>query len=308
MTTLDTDMNTYVDTDLSLTSSYGYRVRAIRNDLFSNNSNEFSIQTPDLPAPDGLNAEFDFTTGVLLSWQDNTEDEESLTLFRSTEEGEFAEITMLDANSISFDDESVALNTAYRYYLRVNSGLFESLSDTLQFTSPESAMLPAPEISLGMEETSTSLQWTYEPTDILGFEIYRSENDNSSFELLTETTETDFEDLTAAQNIQYFYRIQAFNAFEKSEFSNEVSFVITSTEDELEELISLYPNPADQKLSIDISQSVSGVQILDANGKVVLVPEGNLNSIDISQLENGLYFVKFVSNDWKSVRKLIIQH
>ncbi|MEL6557434.1 MAG: T9SS type A sorting domain-containing protein [Bacteroidota bacterium] len=308
LTTLGADMNTYVDTDLSLTSSYEYRVRAIRNDLFSKNSNEFSIQIPDLPAPDRLNAEFDFTTGVLLSWQDNTEVEESLTVFRATEEGDFSEITMLDANTVSFNDESVALNTAYRYYLRVNSGLFGSLSDTLQFTSPESAMLPTPEISLGMEETSISLEWEYAPTDILGFEIYRSENDNSSFELLAETTDTNFEDLTAAQNIQYFYRIQAFNAFEKSEFSNEVSFVITSTDDELKDLISLYPNPAHQRLSIEVEQSVNAVQILDTNGKVVLVPKDNLISIDISQLENGLYFVQFVSNDLKSVRKLIIQH
>lgn len=308
LATLNTDVNTYVDTDVSLTNSYIYRVRAVRDGLFSNNSNEFSIQTPDLSVPDELNAEFDFKAGVLLSWQDNTELEESLRLFRSTEEGDFSEVSALEANTISFDDENVTLNTAYRYYLRVEAGLFGSLSDTIEFTTPLSAMLPAPDISLGMEETSISLSWTYESTDILGFEIYRSENDNSSFELLAETTDTGFEDLKATQNTQYFYRIQAFNLFEKSEFSNEVSFVITSTEDDIQDLVVLYPNPANQKLSIAVDQSVSELQILDANGKVVLIPDSDLNNIDISQVENGLYFVQFVSNNLKSVRKLIIQH
>ena len=47
---------------------------------------------------------------------------------------------------------------------------------------------------------------------------------------------------------------------------------------------------------------------MDANGKTVIKQNTTFKNIDVSQLENGLYFVKVLTNNVESISKLIIQH
>ncbi len=66
--------------------------------------------------------------------------------------------------------------------------------------------------------------------------------------------------------------------------------------------IRLYPNPASDLISID-GEQISSVTIFDVNGKVVI--ESKSVKIDVSALAKGVYSVVIISNDNRSVKKLV---
>jgi subtilisin family serine protease len=74
--------------------------------------------------------------------------------------------------------------------------------------------------------------------------------------------------------------------------------------------VAIYPNPASDVINIltDVAFGIEKVEILEINGKVVLSEQAkNLenNSISISQLQNGVYFVKTYGTTSSSVKKFI---
>jgi len=76
--------------------------------------------------------------------------------------------------------------------------------------------------------------------------------------------------------------------------------------------ISIYPNPASDKISINTANIISGIskfQIFNLLGEVIYSvskESSKTTSIDISQLENGLYFIK-VENNGSFVSKKFIK-
>lgn len=96
-----------------------------------------------------------------------------------------------------------------------------------------------------------------------------------------------------------------------SNFYNQIGFSLSNTEqiipislacpttlntivnDYLEKII-LYPNPTSTLLNVDNSFIVEQYQIFDISGKIVL--NGNSNTIDVSMLKKGMYFIKLNNN------------
>jgi hypothetical protein len=92
--------------------------------------------------------------------------------------------------------------------------------------------------------------------------------------------------------------------------SKENCFLNIGEESMTNKAISVYPNPAQKKVTIE-SQSSGKLIFLDALGKQVLTTEISepTNNIDISSLKNGIYFIQNINK--KGVRsetkKLIVQ-
>lgn len=64
-------------------------------------------------------------------------------------------------------------------------------------------------------------------------------------------------------------------------------------DENLNEEFSIYPNPVDNKLNILISESISRICIKNLNGQILFIQTNNLtNSIDISTLSSGTYFIE----------------
>lgn len=70
--------------------------------------------------------------------------------------------------------------------------------------------------------------------------------------------------------------------------------------------IKIYPNPTDGLLYIDANnKSIIGATVFDILGKKVLQQTGNIQQVDISTLESGMYFLRIATDRWESVQKII---
>ncbi len=72
-------------------------------------------------APSGFNASAQNTGNIALSWADNSNNETSFQVQRSSNGGGFATIANLSANSTSYDDNYTNLNVGTAYTYRVNA-------------------------------------------------------------------------------------------------------------------------------------------------------------------------------------------
>jgi hypothetical protein len=57
--------------------------------------------------------------------------------------------------------------------------------------------------------------------------------------------------------------------------------------------IKLYPNPSNGMVYISSSENISNIEVIDIAGKTVFIQSTQLSSIDLSQLNAGMYYIKF---------------
>lgn len=67
--------------------------------------------------------------------------------------------------------------------------------------------------------------------------------------------------------------------------------------------VALYPNPVTSKLNIN-AEGVQEVSIIDVNGRTVMTQQ-NANTIDMSEMANGVYFVRVITNNGVSTQKIV---
>ncbi len=81
---------------------------------------------------------------------------------------------------------------------------------------------------------------------------------------------------------------------------------------EKEKLFSMFPNPSGNEFKAQTSNFRTGdeIKIFDVTGKTVFTStmHSSIIDIDVSEFENGIYFVKLSSGNNTSTQKLIIQH
>lgn len=89
-------------------------------------------------------------------------------------------------------------------------------------------------------------------------------------------------------------------------------FVITDIEAPLRESddlgIGIYPNPATNRLTIQNNENIkiSSITIMDATGKLIKQYNSSKSHIDISDIEQGVYFVKLIGGGKVLTKKIII--
>ena len=71
--------------------------------------------------------------------------------------------------------------------------------------------------------------------------------------------------------------------------------------------LSIYPNPTSNLLHIEANQTdISRIEIFDIQGKQVMqVSATNLSEIDVSQLTNGMYFLKVRTSEGELTKKFV---
>jgi len=73
----------------------------------------------------------------------------------------------------------------------------------------------------------------------------------------------------------------------------------------LNDAVSMYPNPAQNILTVKSNFRITGVQVYSLLGELVIDVRGNFSRIDLRELNSGIYMVKIYSDQYSVTKKLI---
>ncbi len=136
------------------------------------------------------------------------------------------------------------------------------------------------------------------------YNVYR---DNA---LVKNVTATNYTDEGLEYDTEYCYTVTSVLADTESEHSETVC-VKTLGEDltELESSFILFPNPADDMLFIETECEIEEVVVYDVYGRIQKLKNSesqNLRiSIDVANLNSGVYFMKIVTENGEMVKRFI---
>ncbi len=162
-------------------------------------------------------------------------------------------------------------------------------------------------------EWSTSFEYNNE-----GFYIERSTNANDFTKISwvdskgasNGLTQYSFTDSTVEKNINYYYRLVQQDKDKKLAYSKIISAKINKAGIDISELISVYPNPAADRIKINWDNAVVNIRLSDirffnAVGVNVTPLIKNDRVIDIAHLPAGVYFLRVEIEGEKITKKII---
>ena len=140
--------------------------------------------------------------------------------------------------------------------------------------------------------------------------------------LLVDTTiaESEFvfsEDVLSSDK-QYYWRVRAVNTESESLWSEVWSFVTVETTFrsgvyKLDQYVAVYPNPSSGSIRID-AKKIAGefihLDVYNVAGKKILsleLKKGGNAVIDLGEIENGIYFFRFNTEERSEIKKIIIK-
>ena len=75
---------------------------------------------------------------------------------------------------------------------------------------------------------------------------------------------------------------------------------------DLEDTVSVYPNPASNVINLGTTIPLSSVELYDVFGKLLLAKEKDLARIDVKGYTPGMYFLVLTSNNKQIVKKVMV--
>ncbi|HRW70617.1 T9SS type A sorting domain-containing protein, partial [Lentimicrobium sp.] len=140
--------------------------------------------------------------------------------------------------------------------------------------------------------------------ELVGYNVYRDG------EMIGSTAETTYIDADEALELlsTYCYTVTAVYEDCESGMSEEACILLTNTS-VVEKSVSIYPNPSNSVVNIDVTGNISQVVVYNYVGQVVY--ENNVNGAQTLQLnvrnyESGAYLVKFITWDGESFTKKVV--
>ena len=160
---------------------------------------------------------------------------------------------------------------------------------------------PATDLEATVDGGNVNLTWAAS-ADAVSYVVKRD------LEEIGTPTETSFTDVVE-EGGYYKYSVYAVDA--NGSMSAPVSTVVLvefTVVEENEVRFGIYPNPAENELNINSSAASFEYQMINSVGQVVMsgVANGNVK-LNVSELNNGVYFLKVVANGNTSVEKVVIK-
>lgn len=126
----------------------------------------------------------------------------------------------------------------------------------------------------------------------------------NEYGIIVDATDTQF---SPTESGHYYY--QATDQF-CTGVSDTVEVIITSISDLDLEQVTIWPNPAQSSIFINLpnSSNLSDIDLLDLSGRIINSFSGNTSQIDVSMIENGIYFLKLTKNNKSNTIKVIVRH
>ena len=228
--TLPANTVSFNNTGLLSGTTYYYVVRAVNSGGSSALSAQASATTFVGPpaAPSGLSAAAMSSSRIDLAWFDNSSNETSFTVARSTTSGgPYTDIATLGANLTTYSDTGLAAATTYYYVVRAsNSG--GSSANSSQATATTLSSPPAAPSGLtasAASSTSINLSWTDNSSNEANFIVGRSSTNGGPYtDIATLSANvTSYSDTGLSGGTTYYYVVRASNAGGSSANSAQAS-------------------------------------------------------------------------------------
>ncbi len=217
ITSVAANTTTYNNTSLTYSTTYTYRVRAYKTATCAwEAASNTPSATTSITSPSGHTATTANTTQINLAWTDNTASETGFKIERCAGAGcsDFAQITTVGVNVVTYQDTSVCNSTAYSYRVRAyKTGLWDSGYSSTASATTSTITVPGSFAALAVSDTQANLSWTDATSDETGFRIERCAGQGCSnyAEITTVAANaTAYNDTGRTPSTTYCYRIRAY--------------------------------------------------------------------------------------------------
>ena len=316
------NINTYNNTGLTGGTEYCYRVRsynAVGNSSYSNESCNNTF--PDLPnVPINLVANIiQNPLSVELVWTDNSTNEDGFIIEKETLTEAFVVIDTVLANSNSYQDLDVAIQT-YNYRIKAFN-----ITGSSEYSAVAQVSVPVEltNFTANVFSNNVNLMWkTATETNNSGFNVERKNIESSEWNALSfvkgfgTTTEPQSYSFTD-ENIsagKYLYRLKQIDYNGVYEYSNEIEVLINAPDDF--SLNQNYPNPFNPSTAIVFQlpkesfvtlkvYNILGVEIATLVNEQKPAGVHKIN-FDASGLTSGLYIYKISTGNFEQTRKMLL--
>jgi hypothetical protein len=234
-------VGTFADTTFRWNgTSYSYRVVA-RNTIgyggqfMSLTAQSFSLPVSVIRAPSNLVASLASATAVNLSWLDNSTNENSFVVERSTDGVNFTLLATAPAHNntgiTGFTDNTVVLNNTYTYRVAainlLGTSAYSNLAMITVSVPADPANLAATAARQGNNERVT-LTWVDNSNNEANFVIQRATDAGFTTGLVTTSVGANITTYTTGNiaRVAYYFRIEAVNALGPSGWANATVFPI----------------------------------------------------------------------------------
>ena len=285
--------------NLEPNTEYCFSVAAVRNETESDKSEEACAKTFDLPitTPANLKAEATSISEINLTW-DTVENALSYNVYQGAE-------LLANVTETTLTVDNLEPNTEYCFSVAAVRN--ETESDKSEEACAKTFDLPITTPSnLKAEATSISeINLTWDAVEnALSYNVYQGA------ELLANVTETTFTVDNLEPNTEYCFSVTAVRNETESDKSEEAC--AKTFGDGIEELassINIYPNPVDNELFLATEVRVEEIAIYDVYGRKTTVyglqTTDFVHSIDVADLEAGVYFVNIKTENGNIVKRFV---
>jgi len=216
---------TFSDTGISTNNSYTYKVRAYKDGVNSDYSNEVTVTVAIPSAPSGLSAAVISTSRIDLTWTDNSNNETGFKIERRTANTSYTEIGTVNANVTSFSNTGLSSNTTYYYRVRAVNPVGNSGYSNEVITHTSVPAAPSNLQAAVVSNTRIDLTWADNSNNETGFRIERRTGSTWSQVASVGANATSYSDTGLTANTTYYYRVRAYNAAGNSPYTAEASAI-----------------------------------------------------------------------------------
>jgi len=263
--------------------------------------------------------------GISLSWVDNSDNETGFYIERAEDISLFSLIDSVLGGITSYVDANVVAGVQYTYRIKAfNENGGSEYTSTVTATI-EPIVVNAPDgLSISINGDAIDLTWADNSDNETGFYIERSEN-GGEFALIDSTFAgvNMYSDNQIVNDVEYSYRVSAFNLTAISGYSNTET--ITKTTTGIYDLLDAgnkfslgqnFPNPFRGKTSISFHiprNEFVTMKVLNSKGELVKVliskelPKGEHNfDFNFETFDGGIYFYQLKTTHFVETRSMMI--
>ena len=222
------EKKTFTDTPLHHATIYFYKVSALYLTEESSESLTISATTKQEKPfnPSSLYVDELAYNSITLKWKDNSDNEKGFVIYRSSTNSVFTPIATVATNVTTYTNLNLSPNQTYQYEILAYNEIGNSPFSNIIKAVPR---LLTPILNITSSGThDVSLSWSEAATGVVGFKLYRSEDDLSFKQISTfskdQLTYTD-NGLEASKT--YYYEMKTYNSSCESTYSNVVKTMTT---------------------------------------------------------------------------------